>query len=845
MSMKKLLEKQFKFTASIIKSEGDVEGTDFYAEGYAATSDLDRQGDIIVEKALRKAAKKLTTVNSTAFFGHDYDLHNAVGKVVKATVDENGLKVKIFVSSASQELRTKIQEGVISKFSIGGRVLRDTVLTKEEAIEQELITEDSPFDDITLIEDMELFEVSFVGVPANPAAFMLGSFSKALTGIYKGRGDGQGNGGAPQGDGGADECVCPDCGKKVAKKKGTPCKDIKCPDCDTLMEGHNTKSETKEKKIVINVKNINKLDKSADQIDTIRKNATTIDRFLGTASYKQKTMNTSHPYFKMALVSKAIKEVIASDWKVKQIIDISWSGKPTRPTYSYLETSKDSKEELLVNGFMFINNDEGSLVLNIYPRMWDFATDLYYKSKDSELAIKFMKSLNLWMKDHNIYKNQKITPRGHFLDYSDKGFEELKIEADKKKAIQVGALDFFQKQEVYKKNKIPYKRGLIFAGEPGTGKTFTGKILMSNTKSTFIWVTSGMVQYASDVEYLFRMAKELAPCILFAEDIDDYLKEYRVIDTLKTQMDGLDNIDGIVTILCTNYPEDIPAALIDRPSRFDDIIKFDLPNPQIRYDLLMSYTKSQEIDNKSAILKQIAMDSEGLTGAHLKEVVVYSILLASDDNRDTIIEADIVKALNKVLQTRKLITSMTDKKKYVEEVTTKYMKTINKVKSLTDKGGEEMGKEIKKDPIKELKEEIDSEIVEAKKAEEVAEAKEEEVVEEVKEESAAKAVEEEVEEEEKAEDEEYFDLKALQASINAITKKIEDMEVKVGNFEKALQDKKVPAAEEIVDVKVVEETKKSVVKEEGAPKKEDKVEEYTKDEIADVAFLLSMKNGKI
>jgi len=42
-------------------------------------------------------------------------------------------------------------------------------------------------------------------------------------------------------------------------------------------------------------------------------------------------------------------------------------------------------------------------------------------------------------------------------------------------------------------------------------------------------------------------------------------------------MDGLDSMEGIVTILCTNYPERIPKSLIDRPSRFDDVIMFDLP----------------------------------------------------------------------------------------------------------------------------------------------------------------------------------------------------------------------------------------------------------------------------
>jgi len=177
-------KKIFKFYADILKSEG-TEDTDFYVEGYASTSNLDRQGDIIILDALRDAAKELVNVNNTVFYGHSYDLSNAVGRIVEASVDDIGLKVKIYISSWAKELRTKLKEGIINKFSIGGKVVDDETISKDEAIRRGLVDNNCPFDKIHVIKKLELYEVSFVGVPANPEAQVL-SLVKALENLYKG-----------------------------------------------------------------------------------------------------------------------------------------------------------------------------------------------------------------------------------------------------------------------------------------------------------------------------------------------------------------------------------------------------------------------------------------------------------------------------------------------------------------------------------------------------------------------------------------------------------------------------------------------------------------------------------
>ena len=113
------MDKKFYFDMAIQKSGTDQASGEFYVEGYAATCDLDRQGDIIALAALKKAAIVLLETGRTVFFNHNYD--RCVGKLEDATVDNIGMKVKIYVSKWEEELRQKITEGIINKFSIEGK----------------------------------------------------------------------------------------------------------------------------------------------------------------------------------------------------------------------------------------------------------------------------------------------------------------------------------------------------------------------------------------------------------------------------------------------------------------------------------------------------------------------------------------------------------------------------------------------------------------------------------------------------------------------------------------------------------------------------------------------------
>ena len=142
---------KFKFYApTTIKTVKD--GDEWIIKGYAATSDLDRQGDVITPEALKAAAEDLKK-NTTVFYEHKHD-QPPVGKVLDAGVDKGGLWVEVLISKTRADIWQLIQEGILNKFSIGGKVISSQQKSLD-GINYNLITK------------MELFEVSIVGLPAN------------------------------------------------------------------------------------------------------------------------------------------------------------------------------------------------------------------------------------------------------------------------------------------------------------------------------------------------------------------------------------------------------------------------------------------------------------------------------------------------------------------------------------------------------------------------------------------------------------------------------------------------------------------------------------------------------
>ena len=347
-----------------------------------------------------------------------------------------------------------------------------------------------------------------------------------------------------------------------------------------------------------------------------------IQKILGVSIFKQSVIIKDIPFYKVSLYSKALDLLLKE--KEKKIIDLRWGETYIPATYELLETKRGTKERLLTCGYILVKG-ETPVVIKYSPSFSCQVLKLHFRQKDVEKIETFIKNLDKYVKENNYWKNEKITPFGKFLPLTKIKQSDVILDKEITNRLEKTVYGFFKNKEKYEKAKIPFKRGVIFSGLPGTGKTLTGKIIMNNTpNTTFIWVTAKAFK-GSSVSYLFDMARELQPAVLFIEDVDRCLTGSN-LDAIKTQMDGLESNEGMLTILSTNFPKQLPKTLIDRPGRFDDIIEFKLPNKELRFKILEYYSKNINIDNKEVTLTEIAKLSEGLTPSHLKEIIVSTYM---------------------------------------------------------------------------------------------------------------------------------------------------------------------------------------------------------------------------
>ncbi len=251
-------------------------------------------------------------------------------------------------------------------------------------------------------------------------------------------------------------------------------------------------------------------------------------------------------------------------------------------------------------------------------------------SSKKEQAGSFVTGVMTLMKEQNFYRGKKLEFAGRlrFLDLNGRNWDSIILDTDIKREIRANTVDFLKRAELWAKMGIPPKRGILLAGEPGTGKTIVCKALMAEAESLTCITTSA---YAlSDEDYiteLYELAQDLAPCLVFIEDIDligqnreefGYQKGPALLSLLAV-LDGIEEKKEIITIATTNCLETLDKALSQRPARFDRVIKLTRPGPEHRMELINRLCERIPLDESAR--EYIARHSEGYTPAQLQEIV--------------------------------------------------------------------------------------------------------------------------------------------------------------------------------------------------------------------------------
>jgi len=235
-------------------------------------------------------------------------------------------------------------------------------------------------------------------------------------------------------------------------------------------------------------------------------------------------------------------------------------------------------------------------------------------------------------------------------------WESVILDEDMKKALISDVENFFDGQQTYQDLKVPWKRGVIYYGPPGNGKTISIKAMMHSlyqrgvqgdsrlaVPTLYVRTLSSFGGPEYSLSQIFGKARQEAPCYLVFEDLDSIVND-SVRSYFLNEVDGLKSNDGILMVGSTNHLDRLDPGIAKRPSRFDR--KYYFPNPD--YDQRVQYAKfwqgklkdNKDLDFPDELCEKIAEITPKFSFAYMQEAFVASLLAIAARGGKSVEEAD-------------------------------------------------------------------------------------------------------------------------------------------------------------------------------------------------------------
>ncbi len=254
---------------------------------------------------------------------------------------------------------------------------------------------------------------------------------------------------------------------------------------------------------------------------------------------------------------------------------------------------------------------------------------------------------------------------------------EIMVQAPNVRWDDVGGLDDAQMKlkegvelplrapESFKRMGIRPAKGFLLFGPPGTGKTLLAKAVAREAEANFVATKSSDLlskwygESEQQVSRLFERARQVAPTVVFIDEIDSLAPARggglgepavteRVVNTLLAEMDGLEDMQGVVVMAATNRPNLLDPALL-RPGRFDELVYVPVPDVKARRKILGIHMKKMPLAGDIDI-EDLAEKTLRFTGADLEDLTRRAGLIALRQSLDasTVTRQDFEKALLEV-----------------------------------------------------------------------------------------------------------------------------------------------------------------------------------------------------
>ncbi len=240
------------------------------------------------------------------------------------------------------------------------------------------------------------------------------------------------------------------------------------------------------------------------------------------------------------------------------------------------------------------------------------------------------------------------------------GIEEVKEELTE-------IIDFLKYPKKYRDMGARIPRGVLLAGDPGTGKTLLAKAVAGEAGVPFFHTSGSEFEEmlvgagASRVRDLFKKARRTSPCIVFIDEIDAVAKKRgtvlhsgageQTLNQILVEMDGLEERENVIILAATNRPDVLDPAIL-RPGRFDRTVVVPMPDFTGRRAILDVHARNKKFE-ESADLNTLAKKTVGYSGADLENLLNEAAIMAVKEGRKKISQEDLMESYLKVKLGRK------------------------------------------------------------------------------------------------------------------------------------------------------------------------------------------------
>jgi cell division protease FtsH len=287
------------------------------------------------------------------------------------------------------------------------------------------------------------------------------------------------------------------------------------------------------------------------------------------------------------------------------------------------------------------------------------------------LKISPKEELKLLKSGEHPLPNEPIKAISSTIRFSDvAGITDVKEELEE-------IIDFLRHPKRYKALDIRLPKGVLLEGPPGVGKTFISKAVAGEANVPFFYQSGASFAHIyvgmgpKRVSELFQKAKQMAPSIIFIDEIDAVGKSRgslrndereATLNQLLTEMDGFEDSSGVIVIGATNKIDVLDEALL-RAGRFDRRIHISLPDIEERHKILQLTLKKKPHTVESETIAKLTV---GFSSAALNTLTNEAALHALKEGRDSLTTEDFLAVKEKVLLGKKRGLSFNEEERHIQ-----------------------------------------------------------------------------------------------------------------------------------------------------------------------------------